>query len=254
MTTDRASERREQRREQLLTAAAQLVTERGVDGLTMHAIAERVDCAVGTIYTYFPSKSALLAALMSDAVQLLLDTYRAASESWSTELRDTPADVAAAARVFAFTELFVSAQQLHPEEFRFLQMLITTPETLIEPGDVASVLPSSLSFLAEVHDLLDAAVRVGTIREPEGRDDPLRRTLRWTGALHGVLLVANVAHVSGLPDADAYDPSVLSTEVTADLLSAWGASPEVVADARSVAGGLRPNAAPSTKPSGAVSA
>jgi len=230
-----AMNRRERRRREVLAAASEAVRERGLDGLTMQAIADRLDCAVGTIYTYFPSKSALLAGMMSDAVQLLLDTYRSASSRWDQQLSGTAPDVAAIARILAFTDLFVSAQRIHPDEFQFLQMLITTPESLIDPNDVASVLPSSLAFLAGVHDLIDGAVDAGALEPPTGEDDGLRRTLRWTGAIHGSLLIANVAHVSGLPHADAYDSTVLARQVTADLLRAWGATAATVRAASTAA-------------------
>jgi AcrR family transcriptional regulator len=235
MATERGAERRARRRDELTVAATELVNEHGLEGLTMQALAGRVDCAVGTIYTYFPSKSALLAALMSDAVQLLLDTFHAASAHWDDALSGVSPDVASLARVLAFTELFVDSRELHPQEFRFLQMLITTPESLIDPDDVASVLPSSLSFLSEVNGLVETAVGTGALQPPaDGDDDGLRRTLRWTGSIHGALLVSNVAHVSGLPSADAFDPHVLTEQVTVDLLRAWGADNAHVASARTL--------------------
>lgn len=234
MATERGAERRARRRDELTAAATELVNEHGLEGLTMQALAARVDCAVGTIYTYFPSKSALLAALMSDAVQLLLDTYHSASSRWNDQLTAVTPEVASLARILAFTRLFVDSRELHPEEFRFLQMLITTPESLIDPDDVASVLPSSLSFLTEVHGLIEAAVGSGSLRPPSGGDDGLRRTLRWTGSIHGALLVSNVARVSGLPSVDAYDPHVLTEQVTVDLLRAWGATDGQVTSARTV--------------------
>jgi AcrR family transcriptional regulator len=246
MATERGTERRARRRDELTVAATELVNEHGLEGLTMQALASRVDCAVGTIYTYFPSKSALLAALMSDAVQLLLDTFHAASAHWDDALSEVTPDVASLARVLAFTELFVDSRALPPEEFRVLQMLITTPETLIDPDDVASVMPSSLSFLSEVHGLIEGAVRAGSLAPPEGDDDGLRRTLRWTGSIHGALLVSNVAQVSGLPSADAYDPHVLTEQVTVDLLRAWGATDRQVTSARAVCAEL------TAQPSGAT--
>jgi len=241
MATERGVERRARRRDELTAAATELVSEHGLDGLTMQALAGRVDCAVGTIYTYFPSKSALLASLMSDAVQVLLDTFHAASVRWNEQLAAVDPEVASLARILAFTRLFVDTREHHPEEFRFLQMLITTPESLIDPDDVATVLPSSLSFLAEVHGLIEGAVTSGALRPPTGDDDGLRRTLRWTGSIHGALLVSNVAQVSGLPNANAYDGHVLTQQVTVDLLTAWGATDDAATAARSVCAELTDN-------------
>ena len=230
-TTGRRARNRAARHDQLLAAATELVAESGLDGLTMQALSERVDCAVGTIYTYFPSKSALVASLMGDAIRHLMDTYHQAAARWDGELDDVDEPTAALTRILAFTQLFVASRDLHPREFEFLQMLITTPESLIDPDDVASVLPQSLAFLADVHQLLEAAVQVGALSAAVAGDESFRRTLRWTGAIHGALMVSNVANVSGLPNAEAFSASGLADSVTRDLMLAWGASPTALDDA-----------------------
>lgn len=230
-TSGRRARNRAARHDQLLAAATELVAEGGLDGLTMQALSERVDCAVGTIYTYFPSKSALVASLMGDAIRHLMDTYHRAAARWDAELDDVDEPTAALTRILAFTQLFVASRDLHPREFEFLQMLIATPESLIDPDDVASVLPQSLAFLADIHQLLEAAVQSGSLGPAAGDDESFRRTLRWTGAVHGVLLVSNVAHVSGLPNAEAFSASSLADSVTRDLLLAWGAPAATLDDA-----------------------
>ena len=229
-TTGRRARNRAARHDQLLAAATELVAESGLDGLTMQALSERVDCAVGTIYTYFPSKSALVASLMGDAIRHLMDTYHRAAARWDRELDDVDEPTAALTRILAFTQLFVASRELHPREFEFLQMLITTPESFIDPDDVASVLPQSLAFLADIHQLLEAAVQVGALDAVAG-DESFRRTLRWTGAIHGALLVSNVADVSGLPNADAFSASGRADSVTRDLMLAWGAPVATLDDA-----------------------
>ncbi|XAL99485.1 TetR/AcrR family transcriptional regulator [Phycisphaeraceae bacterium D3-23] len=45
---------------QVLDATARVLREKGYDGATIRAIARQLDCAVGSIYRYFPDKRALL--------------------------------------------------------------------------------------------------------------------------------------------------------------------------------------------------
>ncbi len=52
----------------------------------------------GTIYTYFPSKAALLAALQEEAVRTLLGSYRTARETWDAALEDEELDERAGGR------------------------------------------------------------------------------------------------------------------------------------------------------------
>lgn len=225
--TGRRARNRAARYDQLLAAATEIVTEQGLDGLTMQAVADRVDCAVGTIYTYFSSKSALMAAIMGNAVQTLLATYHQAARRWDEVLADRRTDdaVASLVRILAFNRLFVASAELHPREFEFLQLLISTPHQYISPDDVDPVLPHAFTLLTETQVLLDDAVATGALSTAQDRpgDDALRRTLRWIGATHGAMLVANVGARDRLPDETAFQRETLTQLVTEDLLLAWGA-------------------------------
>jgi AcrR family transcriptional regulator len=61
----------EARRERVTRAALELGSEGGYDAVQMRDVAARAQVALGTIYRYFPSKDALLAAVMVEWVALL---------------------------------------------------------------------------------------------------------------------------------------------------------------------------------------
>ena len=63
------SERRDaaRNRELLLRAARELIEERGVDGLTMGALAQRAGVGKGTVFRRFGSRAGLMLTLLSDA-------------------------------------------------------------------------------------------------------------------------------------------------------------------------------------------
>ena len=65
------------RRVTILAAARHVLARRGLRGTTVGDIAHEADIAVGTFYLYFPSKSAVFAALH----ELLFDTIDAAVSS-----------------------------------------------------------------------------------------------------------------------------------------------------------------------------
>jgi AcrR family transcriptional regulator len=65
----------DQRRQEILDAATQLFRERGFDVTTVQAIAGKAGVAAGTVYLYFPSKEAILAALQEDFEAGLLDRF-----------------------------------------------------------------------------------------------------------------------------------------------------------------------------------
>lgn len=61
-------ERRAETRQRLLNAAAELFAERGVDGTSIDAIAERADRTSGAVYDHFGGKDGLLLALLDSWV------------------------------------------------------------------------------------------------------------------------------------------------------------------------------------------
>lgn len=63
MSTQQAEEASGGRREQLLTAAREVLAEHGYERTTVSSIASRANVAQGTFYLYFPSKEALPGAL-----------------------------------------------------------------------------------------------------------------------------------------------------------------------------------------------
>jgi AcrR family transcriptional regulator len=64
MTMLSPREKRQQRTHQaILDAARQLISEKGLDGLSMRAIAERIDYSPAGLYDYFGSKEEIIGAL-----------------------------------------------------------------------------------------------------------------------------------------------------------------------------------------------
>ena len=85
---DRRERARDEKRQRMLAAASRVIDRDGLAGVTMHAVADELDAAVGTIYNYFPSKAALVAALQGQAVDTLRASHQAASQRWDEELAD----------------------------------------------------------------------------------------------------------------------------------------------------------------------
>ena len=52
----------------VLTAAAHILEERGLSGFNTNAVAERAGVSIGSLYQYFPSKDAILLALMEQSM------------------------------------------------------------------------------------------------------------------------------------------------------------------------------------------
>jgi AcrR family transcriptional regulator len=251
--TDRRARKREARRDHLLDLALDLVDEHGVDGLTMAALAEAGDYATASLYTYFASRSALLAALQERALVVLGRVAEEGAAGWDDELAAdaevTPA-VAALARLCAFSDLFLAAPVQHRREFRLQQQLLVTPG-VEDAADASNVLPFALHVLGVPQRLLDDAVAAGALQPGGPVADPLgglvdasfARTLAWVVALNGALLTDGL--VTGMPTTGA----ALGTQLTDALLAGWGAEPADLAAARARSARWQPAGSPDARTS-----
>ncbi len=69
-TVDRVAQK-EDLRERIVEAARDIVGEQGLDGLSMRALAQRVDHSPGTIYHHFRDKEELLESVMAEGFKRL---------------------------------------------------------------------------------------------------------------------------------------------------------------------------------------
>jgi AcrR family transcriptional regulator len=70
-STTRSERRRNRQRQRLIDAACQIIARKGLSGLTVQDVTEEADMAVGSFYTYFPNKDALIEAAVWEDLQEL---------------------------------------------------------------------------------------------------------------------------------------------------------------------------------------
>lgn len=241
LEVDRRTRKRTARRRALLDLAADIVERHGPDGLTMAALAEAADYAPASLYTYFPSRSALLSALQQEALVVLgrtAEEHLAACDRALDEAGAVGVD-AALARLLAFSRLFLTAPEHHAREFRLQQQMLVTPD-VADTADAVEVVPVAMAVLDLPRRLLSAAVDAGALAPHHPVADPLDhplegslvRTFAWIVALNGALLVDGIA--AGLPTTGA----LLGEEITDSLLRGWGADPEALDRARGTVAAL----------------
>ena len=239
-STDRRTRKRDERRNHLLDLAADLVEARGLEAVTMAALAEAADYAPASLYTYFPSRSALLAALQQRALHTLGAVADAAVASWDEALlasgRRTDPQVGALARLWAFSDLFLAAPHEHPREFRLQQQFLVTAEGQ-DTTDAATVVPAAMAVLDVPRRLLADAADAGALMPASAHTDPLGhrvdgallRTLSWIVALNGALLTDRLT--TGLPTPG----TAIGQEITTALLTGWGADTRRLGSGRALA-------------------
>jgi AcrR family transcriptional regulator len=214
---DRRERARERRRARILAAAGRLIDREGLAGVTMHALADELDCAVGTLYTSFPSKAALLAALQQRAVDTLSASYRTARHGWDEALdgEDLEPELAVLVHLAAFGAFFAAASVVFADEFALQRALLGERPEVTSRAEVREAMPVLLRLLEAPRTLLDEGVELGVLAV----GDDLERALRWVAALDGVLLLDALAPV----DRHLFRAQHHARALSADLLVGWGA-------------------------------
>jgi AcrR family transcriptional regulator len=244
---DRRERRRDARRQRFLGAASRIIDRDGLSGVTMQAIADELDCAIGTIYTYFPSKAELLAALTRQGIDALGESYRSAHHLWDVELgqADLEPELLALVELLAYAGFLGAAAVVYADEFA-LQRALLSGGALDDGLNRGTDRPQAslevvLALLDTPRSLIQAAVEVGALQP----GDPLERALRWLASLNAVLLVEHLAAL----DRHLFRAAHHARALTADLLVGWGADRaevEVAAAQVERLGALGPMAPPPT--------
>ena len=136
------------KRAAILEAALALFAAQGVDGTPVPAVAQAAGVAAGTIYTYFPSKEALVNAL-----------YR----EWKSELladltRDFPLTATPRAQFGYLWRALARFQARAPKAFAFLEMHHHAPYLDQESQELAKTID------AFVGRFVDAAAAQGALK------------------------------------------------------------------------------------------
>jgi AcrR family transcriptional regulator len=217
--TGRRARNRLERHRAFLEEAKGIVAAEGLDALTMARLAARLDCAVGTAYTYFPSKSALVAEVQRDAIETLTESYVLFRARFDAHVAATgpSSEVAAAAHLVGFARFWIATFTTHPEEARLLQVLMSDPGTdTIVDDDLGRVVPAAMRLLGHARDAFEAARGAGALAP----GDDMERTVVLAATLNGLLLLDRLARV----DAALLDGHRLALATTTDLLRSWGAT------------------------------
>jgi len=96
--------------EAILQAAAHILGERGWDGLTTNAVAERAGVSIGSLYQYFPHKLALVEAVRRRHFEDVLAVLRAAADPQLPPVR----------RIEALVDGMISVHSRYPAAYRVL--------------------------------------------------------------------------------------------------------------------------------------
>lgn len=195
-----------------------VVAREGLADLTMQSVADEVGCAIGTIYTHFPSKGHLVADLQNAAVLQLIKSYQRVQARSHEELDRTEPDARqrAAADLVLYGEFYIAAWDAFPEESHLLFSVMAERGEVVPASELGRVFGTAVVLLVMGREAIDAAVETGAL-EPGASMD---RVVIGAACLLGVLLTSQVEHV----DPSTFDHRRLTRAAWHTLLAGWGMS------------------------------
>ena len=214
------------RHSEYLRTALRIATEDGLEALTMQRLADEVEAAVGTVYTYFPSKGALLAEVQREAIDRLLGSYLLLRPDVEARVADADPTVAATAQLVAFARFWIASLDTFPQEQHLLQQLMGDSRRVVPDDELGRVLPAIVRLFELARERFEVAAEVGALAP----GDPMDRTITFAAALSGVLGVGKLDRW----DVDLLDGRRLGRGLVDDLLRGWGAQDGALAASHAV--------------------
>ena len=179
------AERREREKEALRTriveAARDIVSESGLDALSMRSIAERIEYSPGTIYLYFRDKEALLREVIQAGFERI-------GEYIETELKAVGPSANPAIQHRALGRAYVRFALENTAYFRVMFELPTVPQMECVECDEADAEPRDQLLVTAVQRAIDAGLyRI--------RDARTGAVIAW-GLLHGLTSLYLSGHLA----------------------------------------------------------
>jgi len=211
------SARRQARLAEWIDAALALLSEGGLEGVTIKALASQVGKSVGALYRYFPSKDALLAAMQDRVLSALRSDIEAALQAMPA----TGDAHRSLARLMVCVDAFVALPTERPAHFQLLTAVQADPRQLLDHDDAAVVAAALRPLLARIVAEFVGAQASGALAHGDARE----RTLMLWSSLQGLLQLRKFAHF----DEALVVPPTLPRDLARALLVGWGADPAALA-------------------------
>ncbi|HDN79808.1 MAG: hypothetical protein DRI61_16725 [Chloroflexi bacterium] len=179
-TAERRAREKEQRRQEILDAARKVFFFKGIHSATVEDVAAEAELGKGTIYLYFSSKEEILAHLLLEGFDLLIEQLEEASSDEAT----TPSE-----RIRHLAYAYLHFFQEYPGYFRLM--------VAFDRGRLQEKLPSELceeikvrnrEALSWVSKAIEEGIEKGYFRP----GDPWLIAGALWASIHGILLVMSI--------------------------------------------------------------
>jgi AcrR family transcriptional regulator len=206
------------------SVALEMIATDGLDAFSMHRFADALDLTVGALYRYYRSKAALIADLERQVIDSFGEELVAATQRVKTHVEGESAALQSMSVMIGLAYAYRSGLRQNPERHRLIGGLLANPNPVLDPEDARVVIASMLAALSVVRDAISTAVDAGILNP----GDPTRRAIAFWAALRGILQIEKLENHA----PEFFQPDALFNGIFETILVGWGASPELISEAR----------------------
>jgi AcrR family transcriptional regulator len=173
----RRERERTARREAILDAAEELISEQGYHGMRMDGVAEAAELSKGTLYLYFENKDALCAAVATRLLDALMPVIQTALDNTSTGLD----------AIRQLLQQYYDFTVANPHHFRFAMAWLSAGERMDDSTEAFQIYRGKVGqMLSMVVVALKRGQADGSIRKDI---DPLPHAMQLWASFFGVVMV-----------------------------------------------------------------
>ncbi len=192
-----------------------IAASEGPDALTMHRLAERLDCTPGALYRYFSSRDALLGALHR-WVLAHLNLILEASGRWAAKVQ-TPLDKGERALLTIILGglIYVTYADVYPREHGLLSISLGNPDYTLSADEARDVFQVGRRGLEKIIQSFQEGIEAGIFLPGPSA----QRAVAFWAALEGAVQARKLSRSDpGFVNAEEVVELIVRT-----LLIGWGA-------------------------------
>lgn len=189
---ERRAREKAHRKQQILSAARQLLLERGLEGTTLNQIAKQAELSPAALYTYYQNKEEIIFALSEEGLELL---YQQALTQINPA--DPPRE-----RLRQLARAYWIFSQSQKEYFDLIAHFLTSPRPVLSARLKESIDRQGERVLSLGRGVVEEGMASGQFRAVGGREF----ILMFWATLNGVLQLAKLQDtiLSGLDHQSLY--------------------------------------------------
>ncbi|MCP4673116.1 MAG: TetR/AcrR family transcriptional regulator [Desulfobacula sp.] len=169
---ERKALERQNRKNQILDAARNLLFSSGIDSVSINKISKEAELGVGTIYFYFKNKEQIFAALQKEGLALL----------FSTILKISKTGVSQEEKLRQIALSYYNFSKEHKNYFDLINYFLISPATFFEPDLKNQIDMSGNKILLIIQNIVDKGTEQKVFKE----QDCQKFSIMFWGTLHGL--------------------------------------------------------------------